>query len=111
MLEGLRGSADSNGDGIITVPDAHTYVSQKLHEWSFKNEAQQNPRFDYDVSGDFIFVKVPIQGNVEVESKPAQTVKIRQSEDQLDKIFRELAFNSDEEVYSNYLYFGEIEPI
>jgi uncharacterized caspase-like protein len=30
LLEGLRGPADTDGDGLITVDEAYSYVSQKV---------------------------------------------------------------------------------
>ena len=87
LLEGLRGSADSDGDFIITVPDANNYVSRKLHEWSLSRGVQQNPTLEYKVSGDFIFVRIPIQGNIELNSKSDVTVGIPKSNDEIIKIF------------------------
>ena len=40
LLEGLRGMADLDGDGVITVDEQYTYVSKKVPEATGKN---QNP--------------------------------------------------------------------
>jgi len=108
LLEGLKGLADSDGDYIITVPDANNYVSRKLHEWSLAKDVQQNPTFDYKVSGDFIFVRIPIQGNIELNSKSDVTVGIPKSDDEIIKILEELSFMSDEEVRSQTQLFDKL---
>jgi hypothetical protein len=105
LLEGLRGAADNDGDCIITVPDANNYVSKKLREWSISTGLEQNPTFSYKVSGDFIFVKIPIQGKAEKESKSVRPVQILESEDKLARILEDLSFMSYDEVYSQiHLY-------
>ena len=108
LLEGLRGSADSDGDCIITVPDANNYVSKKLHEWSLSREVQQDPTFYYRVSGDFIFVRIPVQESIELNSKSVVTAEIPESEDKIAKILEELSFMSFEEVQSQTQLFDEL---
>lgn len=55
LLEGLKGSADFDSDHIITVPDINNYIPQKMREWSLSKRLEQNPTFEYNVSGDFYF--------------------------------------------------------
>jgi len=43
LCEGLRGYADADQDGIVTVPEASKYVTQKVKEWAFKKGVQQSP--------------------------------------------------------------------
>ena len=38
LLEGLRGSADMDHDGIITVDEAYGYVSKKVPEVTGQNQ-------------------------------------------------------------------------
>jgi hypothetical protein len=59
LLEGLRGAADSNKDGRITVPEINSYVYQKSREWALRNNVQQSPTVLYEVSGEFVLVNVP----------------------------------------------------
>lgn len=103
LLEGLRGSADSDGDSIITVPDVNNYVSKKLREWSLSKEVQQNPTFEYKVSGDFIFVRIPHKGSAELSSEfvMADKTGIPKAEDKIiETILEELSFMSFEDIYS-----------
>jgi hypothetical protein len=51
LLEGLRGKADLDGDGIITVDEAYTYVSKKVPEATGQN---QNPVKKGEVEGQLI---------------------------------------------------------
>ena len=108
LLEGLRGQADSDNDGIITVPETNNYVSKKLHEWSLKKEMQQNPTFEYKVSGDFIFVRTLVQERTEPDSKSAITAEILESEDKIAKILEEISFMSYDEVYSELHLFDKL---
>ena len=113
LLEGLKGSADNDGDGIITVPDANNYVSKKMVEWSMSKRFQQNPTFDYNVTGDFVFVRIPVQDKSEL-NESAVTIEAPQSEYIISKTLSDLSFTSYSEVYSkfpeidklrNYLFF------
>ena len=38
MLEGLRGKADLDGDGVITVGEIYAYVSRKVPEATGQNQ-------------------------------------------------------------------------
>ena len=48
LLEGLRGKADLDADGIITVDEVHSYVSKKVPEVIGQN---QNPVRKGEVEG------------------------------------------------------------
>jgi len=54
----LSGSADElpsgNGDGIVTVPEAYRYVSEKLDAWSLISGRLQYPELYYKVRGDIM---------------------------------------------------------
>jgi hypothetical protein len=55
LLEGLRGKADLDGDGVITVDEAYTYVSKKVPEVTGQN---QNPVKKGEVEGQLILGRV-----------------------------------------------------
>jgi len=55
LLEGLRGKADLDGDGIITVDEAYNYVSKKVPEVTSQN---QNPVKKGEVEGQLILGRV-----------------------------------------------------
>ena len=55
LLEGLRGKADLDGDGIITVDEAYTYVSKKVPEATGQN---QNPVKKGEVEGQLILGRI-----------------------------------------------------
>jgi len=52
LLEGLRGGADLDGDGAITVREAHLYLQRKVHE---RSRGVQTPQL-YNV-GDMVLVR------------------------------------------------------
>jgi len=111
LLEGLRGSADSDGDCIITVPNANNYVSKRLHEWSISKGLQQNPTFEYKVSGDFIFVRTPVQERAELTSEVVMTIEIPESQSRIIKILEDLSFMSFEDVYSQLDLFDTLRAV
>ena len=55
LLEGLRGKADLDADGVITVDEAYTYVSKKVPEATGQN---QNPVKKGEVEGQLILGRV-----------------------------------------------------
>jgi hypothetical protein len=56
LLEGLRGKADSDKDGIITVDEAYSYVSKKVPEVTGQN---QHPIKKGEVEGQLVLGHVP----------------------------------------------------
>jgi hypothetical protein len=58
LLEGLNGSADMDGDGIITITDAHRYSSESVKRWAFQKGLEQNPTLFATISGDIPFIHV-----------------------------------------------------
>ena len=58
LLEGLRGGADRDKDGIITITDAYTYTSENVRRWAFQKGLEQNPILDAKISGDIPLVFV-----------------------------------------------------
>ena len=55
LLEGLKGKADLDGDGVITVDEIYTYVSKKVPEVTGQN---QNPVKKGEVEGQLILGRV-----------------------------------------------------
>ena len=55
LLEGLRGSADTDHDGIITVDEAYGYVSRKVPEVTGQN---QHPVKKGEVEGQLVLGQV-----------------------------------------------------
>lgn len=101
LLEGLKGSADGNQDGIITVPDANNYIAAKTREWCLKTGLQQTPTLSYNVAGEFILVKVPRENAVSSSSNATIKQATSNYEDELAKIcdlIDNLAFTSYEEI-------------
>jgi hypothetical protein len=58
LLDGLRGNADTDNDGAITVTDAHRYCSENVKRWAFATGVEQNPTLEAKISGDILFVSV-----------------------------------------------------
>ena len=50
LVEALSGAADAapygNEDGVVSVSEAHNYVSARLREWGFQHNRMQTPRLD-----------------------------------------------------------------
>lgn len=59
LVEGLKGKADNDNDGKITITDANKYVSEKVRNWAFINNKQQTPTLRCTLSGDLLMVNVP----------------------------------------------------
>ncbi|MBI3078549.1 MAG: caspase family protein [Deltaproteobacteria bacterium] len=55
LLEGLRGKADLDGDGVITIDEIYTYVSKKVPEATGQN---QNPMKKGEVEGQLVLGRV-----------------------------------------------------
>ncbi len=55
LLEGLRGKADTDGDGIITVDEAYSYVAKKVPEATGQN---QHPVKKGEVEGQLVLGQV-----------------------------------------------------
>jgi Caspase domain len=55
LLEGLRGAADSDGDGIVTVDEAYGYVARKVPEVTGQN---QHPQKKGEVEGQLAIGRV-----------------------------------------------------
>lgn len=98
LLEGLRGCADENSDHIVTVPESYSYVVKKVRNWSLEKCLEQSPTFNYDVSGDFIFVKVPTEAIVDMSSKFVVSQKIEIMKKSVQDSVESISFMSDKDL-------------
>lgn len=57
LVEGLAGSGDANGDGIVTATEANVYTWDKTRRWAAQRGLQQNPKYAAAVQGD-----IPLAG-------------------------------------------------
>jgi uncharacterized caspase-like protein len=111
LLEGLRGAADGDRDGIITVPDVNKYVASKIREWCMRNRLQQNPTLSYKVAGDFIMVRVPSEGAVSLSASFTIKQKTDNEEAEVKRICEivdELRFGSLGDVLSDHTLVEEL---
>lgn len=72
LVEGMRGKADYDKDGIISITDINKYVTGNVKTWSFKKGVQQTPTLEYRVSGDIILSSVPIENRETEEIIPEE---------------------------------------
>jgi uncharacterized caspase-like protein len=55
LLEGLRGKADMDGDGIVTVDEIYAFVAKKVPEATGQN---QHPTKKGDVEGQLVLGRI-----------------------------------------------------
>jgi Mg-chelatase subunit ChlD len=80
FLEGLRGAADKDNHGSVTVQMLFKYVSDKVYEWARHNrEALQTPILlgDLDLAADMELVRLPGAYQPGSPSSPADLTKTR----------------------------------
>lgn len=110
LLEALKGAADYDSDQIITVPDVNRYISTKIREWSISKKLQQTPKFLYDVSGDFIFVKAPSIKTQSISNQPITAEELEKSSIEIiHNYLVEISFMSFEDAYANRETFDSLE--
>jgi hypothetical protein len=51
LLQGLKGYADENHDGIVDLSELHHYLTPLVQEWAFHNGKVQTPVIDANFSG------------------------------------------------------------
>ena len=56
LLGALRGEADRDGKGFVTVQDASRHVVNGVRLWASQHSAVQTPTLQYTVAGDIILV-------------------------------------------------------
>lgn len=54
LLEALRGAADFDGKGFVTVSDASRYVVDRVKLWAVEHSRPQTPTLQYTVAGDIV---------------------------------------------------------
>ena len=54
LLEALKGAADLNQDGLISVTETANYTSEKVLEWSFETGNIQSPHWKANLTGDVV---------------------------------------------------------
>ena len=54
LLEALKGAADTNGDGMVSVTEASNYTTDKVMTWAFKRGKEQSPQRNVSVTGEII---------------------------------------------------------
>lgn len=88
LLEGLKGKADTNGDGRISISELGQYTYNSVDEWASKAGNQQHPIVILsEVAGDIILADAPSMPNVpepEMVEIPAGELLMGSSDAQLD---------------------------
>jgi predicted MPP superfamily phosphohydrolase len=56
LLEGLRGAADLDRKGFVTVGDINQYITDKIKTWTVQHSRVQTPTLQYTVAGDIVLV-------------------------------------------------------
>lgn len=59
LLEALRGQADLDNKGFVTVSDASRYVTDGVKRWAAQEGVPQTPTLQYTVAGDIILLRYP----------------------------------------------------
>jgi iron(II)-dependent oxidoreductase len=59
LVEGLKGKADSDDNGYITVSEAYKYVYQSVLQWSKRHNRRQTPTREAKVSGEVVLTIIP----------------------------------------------------
>jgi hypothetical protein len=58
LVKGMRGEADSDGDGLVTFPELDAYVTSKVVEWAALKGRRQTPTSDGKRSGTIVMSRV-----------------------------------------------------
>ena len=67
LLEGIKGKADANNDGEITVNELYDYVTPKVSNFVFeKHRKSQTPHMRTNYSGVFVINRLPTKSNVQI---------------------------------------------
>ena len=56
LINGLRGDADTDNDGRITVEDIRNYILASIRKWNITNGGYQEPTFKYEGIGEITLV-------------------------------------------------------
>ncbi len=52
LVEGLRGAADANHDGVVSVSELFAFVHDNVREWAFSRDKKQTPTQHVEAAGD-----------------------------------------------------------
>jgi hypothetical protein len=58
LLEAIRGKADTESKGFVTIQDANRYVSNGVKLWASTHNLHQTPTLALEISGDIILAFV-----------------------------------------------------
>jgi hypothetical protein len=91
LLEGLKGGADKDEDGIVTLIDAYQFTSENVRKWAFQRGLEQNPTLEARISGDIplTFTKRILGKEEPIDKSIIQRVIIRSEEREVDKTIQE----------------------
>ena len=90
LIDGLRGRADDNEDGVVSASEASNYTSKSVQTWAFQNGKKQNPRMRANVSGQIILTSNR-EGerlsrlSAETEALATQLQQIQQDRDRAER--------------------------
>jgi nucleoside phosphorylase len=70
VLEALKGKADTENKGLVTVNDLSKYVTYHVKLWASNRQLSQIPLLNYCVSGDIILVRYTQQQNAPEQQSP-----------------------------------------
>ncbi|MCW4030746.1 MAG: caspase family protein [Candidatus Bathyarchaeota archaeon] len=59
LTEALRGAADYDRDGNVTIMEANKYTFEKVSSWALANSRNQSPFLNCEIFGDVVICKVP----------------------------------------------------
>jgi hypothetical protein len=68
LAQGLRGDADSNGDGLVTATELHLYASPKTRRFVTERGLVQTPRIFFSGSEDVVMAKVAARTTTQTPS-------------------------------------------
>lgn len=56
LLDGLKGAADTDRDGLISITDAYDYAKLHTRRWAFDNGREQQPELKCNVTGNIVLI-------------------------------------------------------
>lgn len=77
LLQGMKGEADADNNGIVTISELEQYVQAAVNDWGIKNNKQQKPftKVVKEKYGDIGLTKSPIK-KIEAEDKSNSNTNI-----------------------------------
>ena len=68
LLDALKGGADRDEKGFVTVQDASRHVTDRVKLWASQRNVSQTPTLQYTVAGDIVLVKTAGIGSLKTSS-------------------------------------------